>query len=59
MHIDSEPISCYAMCRECAKEFGSKKNSFRDMYVKIAKHVKGNPGHTVIGTEQIRTIFKG
>ncbi len=58
MRIDAEPISCHAMCRECAKEFGSRKNSFREMYMKIARHVKANPGHTVIGTEQTRTIFK-
>lgn len=58
MRIDAEPISCHAMCRECAKEFGSRKNSFREMYMKIARHVKAYPGHTVIGTEQTRTIFK-
>lgn len=58
MKIDAEPVSSHAICRECAKEFGSIKHSFRAMYVRIARHVEANPGHTVIGTEQTRTIFK-
>ena len=59
MKIQNSPLSSYAMCRECAKEFSSEKNSFRAMYIRIAKHIKQNPGHTVIGTEQVRSIFKG
>ncbi len=58
MKIDAEPVSSHAICRECAKEFGSRKHSFRAMYIQIAKHVKAYPGHTVIGTENTRTIFK-
>ena len=58
MKIQNSPISSYAMCRECAKEFGSKGYSFRKMHIQISKHVRDNPGHTVIGTEQVRTIYK-
>lgn len=58
MNIDIEPLSSHAMCRECSKEFSSRRNSFRAMYIKIAQHVKANPGHTVIGTEETRTVFK-
>lgn len=59
MNIDTHPISSHAICRECSKEFSSKRNSFSAMYVKISQHIKAFPGHTVLGTEQIRTIFKG
>lgn len=58
MTIETNPISSYAMCRECAKEFSSKKNNFRAMYVSISRHIKSNPGHVVIGTEQTQIIAK-
>ena len=62
MTIDTEPISSHAICRECSKEFSSRNRrgvvSFRAMWTSITKHIKLNPGHTVIGNEQTRIIAK-
>lgn len=57
MTIDTELLSVHAMCRECAKEF-SALSKLPVFYKAIQKHLKENPGHVVIGTEQTRVIFK-
>ena len=49
-----ETISYYAMCRECAKEFGTEED-----FCRMYQHVKDFPGHVIIGTEQNRFIIKG
>jgi len=57
MTIETDIINLHAMCRECAKEFSAL--SYTSMFYKaIRKHMKENPGHVVIGTEQTRVIFK-
>lgn len=57
MTIETDLINLHAMCRECAKEFSSSSKP-RFVYQKIQQHMKDNPGHVVIGTEQTRMIFK-
>lgn len=57
MTIDTELINLQAMCRECAKEFYALSKP-APIYKAIRKHMKENPGHVVIGTEQTRVIFK-
>jgi len=57
MTIDTDLINLHAMCRECAKEFSALSKS-SVIYRAIRKHMKENPGHVVIGTEQTRVIFK-
>lgn len=57
MAIDLELINMHAMCRECAKEFSTLSKP-SPIYKAILKHMKENPGHVVIGTEQTRIIFK-
>lgn len=52
--IREETLSIYAMCRECALEFGSISQWYQ-----MKEHVRLNPGHVIIGTEQIRIIVKG
>lgn len=59
MKVTSQHISNHAICRECGKEFGVRGNRPLTMYVKITKHIKQHVGHTVIGIEQIRHIYKG
>lgn len=57
--IKKEPLTAYAMCRECAKEFGILNNGFEGMIRRMEGHVLDFPGHTIIGTEQLRFIVKG
>lgn len=57
MTIDTDLINLHAMCRECAKEFMTNSEPTK-LYRVVQKHMKENPGHVVIGTEQTRVIFK-
>lgn len=57
MTIDTELINLHAMCRECAKEFHTIAYPSK-LYRVIEKHMRENPGHVVIGSEQTRVIFK-
>jgi len=59
MNVETCPLTSHAMCRECAKEFSLRKRNHKKMYIQIADHIKKFPGHTVIGVEELRTIYKG
>lgn len=53
----SHILSINAICRECAKEFGYRGSS-RALTIRIMKHIKKSPGHTVIGVQTNRIVYK-
>ena len=53
----SHILSINAVCRECAKEFGYLGSS-RALTIRIMRHIKKSPGHTVIGVQTNRIVYK-